>query len=264
MKDFGTFRGMVIGVLTVFLLILLVVSCDLNSTKPGTTGRLVLYISDDPGEFDQVNIVVTRVEAHKSGGSWFVVTEEENTFDLLELSNGVMAVLADAELEPGKYTQLRLILGDGSNVVVDGDSHPLAIPSGLQTGLKLVHEFDLEADYTYELLLDFNVHHSIHTSALGYMLKPTVRIQPLALTGVISGLVEPVGINPVVSVIAADTVMSTAYPDDETGSFKFLGIPAGTYGLEVNATGYVTEVMNEVAVQVGQTTNVGTIELQEE
>jgi hypothetical protein len=264
MKHDGSLKGKMVCGFVTLLLVLFAAGCDWDSTQPGTKGRLLMYISDAPGEFDEVNLVVARVEVHKSGGSWFVVNDEERTFDLLELSNGAMAVLGDTELEPGRYTQIRLILSEGSNVVVDGVTHSLTIPSGFQTGYKLVHSFDLEPDYIYELLIDVDVHNSIHSSALGYMLKPTARVKPLALTGAIQGVVSPPGVNSLVSVIAADTVMTTAYPDAETGYFKFLGIPAGTFDLEVEANGYVTEIVTGVAVQVGHTTNVGTVQLTEE
>ena len=53
------------------------------------------------------------------------------------------------ELEPGKYPMLRLILGDRNTVKLpDGSSHPLRVPSGMQSGLKLQIDLDAQASLT--------------------------------------------------------------------------------------------------------------------
>ena len=56
----------------------------------------------------------------------------------------------------GHCTQIRLKLGAGSNVVVDGVTYPLTVPSGLQSGYKLVGEFDVPASGLVELALDLD------------------------------------------------------------------------------------------------------------
>ena len=236
--------------------------CEGDHIQPGTTGNLLLYITDAPGEFDEVNLNVVRVEVHREGGPWEVINNENQTIDLLEYRNGMMAVLADADLDAGIYTQIRLILGDGNNVVVDGVPHNLTVPSGMQTGLKLVRSFAIEPDYTYELVIDFNVHHSIHTSELGYMLKPTVRVEPLALTGAIGGYVTPVGVDAVVSAMQEDEVVTAAYPDETTGMFKMIALPPGEYHLEIEADGFEKYTSDIMVVQAGHTTDAGTIELE--
>ncbi len=245
------------------LLWLSVLGCESDGVAPGSSGRLVIYISDAPGQFDEVNISISRVEAHKEGGGWFVVNDEPQTFDLLELSNGVTAVLGDAHLEAGFYTQLRLIINEGSNVLTGGNSYPLTISSGEQTGVKLVHAFDIEPDYTYELLLDFDVHHSIHSSALGYMLKPVIRVEALAQTGAIRGSIQQDDAGSVVILYSGEETVTSVYPDIADGSFKFIGIPQGTYSLTVEAEGYQAEHITGLVVQVGETTDAGTIVLTE-
>ena len=109
-------------------------SCS-DSTSPETgQGQLKITMVDSPAGYDQVNIVVTRVEVHKSGSDsssgWFVINNNTATYDLLLLRNGASVVLGNHSLDAGHYTQIRLIIGTGSNVVVDGVTYPLEVPSG--------------------------------------------------------------------------------------------------------------------------------------
>ncbi len=258
-------RTVPLHITVILLFVGLFIGCDTDSTQPGTTGTLRLYIADAPGEFENVNIEITRVDVHRPGpNGWVPINDETRTFDLLEYSNGAMALLGEQELQAGKYTQIRLMLGDGNNVVVNGDTFSLYVPSGYQTGLKLVRQFDIEPDYTYELLIDFDVHRSIHMADGQYMLKPTVRVEPLALTGSIQGYVSPADANAVVSAIDAepDTVVTSAYPD-ETGFFKLIALPSGNYNIAVEAENFENALLEGVTVEAGQTADVGTIELNE-
>ncbi|MEJ2507668.1 MAG: DUF4382 domain-containing protein, partial [Ignavibacteriaceae bacterium] len=59
-------------------------------------------------------------------------------FDLLQLRNGANVLLGDAELQAGSYTQIRLIVTSENYVIVQGIKTLLTIPSGIQTGIKLI------------------------------------------------------------------------------------------------------------------------------
>ena len=93
---------------------------------------------------------------------------------------GANAVLGDTSLSAGKYTQILLIVEDGSYVVDGGVKNNLIIPSGSQSGIKLNHSFDIEGGNLYEFYLDFNVDKSIIITGNGqYKLKPVIRVIPL-------------------------------------------------------------------------------------
>ena len=125
-----------------------------NSTNPPSNnkqGQLKITMVDSPADFDAVNIAVTRVEVYMAdsiNGGWMVINPVPHTYDLLQLTNGANVVLGDTFLIAGHYTQIRLILGEGCNVVVGGVTYPLTIPSGMQTGIKLNHEFDIQPGNT--------------------------------------------------------------------------------------------------------------------
>src|ERR1035437_9508197 len=140
--------------------------CSDSTTSPTTgQGQIKVTMVDSPASFDQVNIVVARVEVLKLGADsssgWIVINNHTATYDLLTLRNGASVVLGDSSLDIGHYTQIRLILGTGSNIVVGGIVYSLDVPSGTQTGIKLNHDFDIQSGVIYELMLNFNADHSI-------------------------------------------------------------------------------------------------------
>ncbi len=226
-------------------------------------GELKLYVTDSPAGYDAVNIVVREVAVHSSSKGWIVINDSVRTFNLLELRNGASSLLGDAKLDAGLYTQIRLILDEGSNVVVDGITYPLSIPSGFQTGVKLNHEFTLESDFTYELLLDFDADKSVHLLGIGsYQMKPVIRVEPLAITGGLSGTIYPVIARATITAIAgSDTI--TADADTLSGWFKMIAVPPASYTLYITAsdTSYADSTVTNVLVMAGQTTNIGVITL---
>src|SRR5882672_10353648 len=121
---------------------LALVGCSRHPATGPSTGTMRIQMTDAPGDFDAVHLVIREVSAHLtdagSSSGWVVINPESTTFDLLTLRNGVFATLGAALVPAGRYTQIRLLLGPGSDVVVGGVSYPLTVPSGLQTGLKLV------------------------------------------------------------------------------------------------------------------------------
>ena len=238
-----------------------------NSTNPtNARGQLKISMVDSPAQFDQVNIVVTRVEVHmadSSEGSWMIVNPVSRTYDLLQLTNGASVVLGDTFLTAGHYTQIRLVLGEGSNVVVNGDPVPLTIPSGMQTGVKLNHEFDIEPNNLYELMLDFNAEKSIHMTGNGkYIMNPVIRVIPVVTSGSISGQVLPTDADADVWTLAGTDTVST-YPDT-SGYFSLLALPAGIYDVHIEPDNgsYADTVVTGINVTAGNDTNIGIVNLQ--
>ena len=95
----------------------------------GQTGELSLEITDaTTTDFQAVYITVDEIQASmapvnesEEDADWITVAIPEQTYNLLELVNGVTEHLGITELEAGEYTQLRLILGhipdDGTNIL---------------------------------------------------------------------------------------------------------------------------------------------------
>jgi len=131
---------------------------------------------------------------------WRVVAEPNKTYNLLDLQNGVKEFLGEENLTAGHYTQVRLILGDEPDesnntlgdahefpnyVLLEGQTpdeinpiqHELVVPSAYQSGIKLIKGFDIEANATTTLTIDFDAEKSIHITGNGtYKMKPTIKI----------------------------------------------------------------------------------------
>jgi len=62
-------------------------------------------------------------------------------------------------------------------VVVDGETFPLMIPSGTQSGIKLNHGFELTEGTLTSITLDFDAGESVHyTPGNGWMMRPVIDV----------------------------------------------------------------------------------------
>jgi hypothetical protein len=92
----------------------------------GNTGTLSLSMVDAPGgTYQAVYVTIQEVqvnvgtnlaaddgEENDSNCQWQTVKTLNQTFNLLELVNGMMAPLGLVDLKPGTYNQIRLLLHD--------------------------------------------------------------------------------------------------------------------------------------------------------
>ena len=169
----------------------LVLACG-GSSNSGS-GTMNVHLVDGPiSGYQAVNINIQSVEISGNGG-WRTLGTPNKTYNLLSLTGGVSEMLASgATLPAGHYSQMRLILGSGNTVkLADGTVQPLTVPSGLQSGVKLVVSFDVAAGTTADVWIDFDAAHSIQVVQAGasgqYLLRPTVWAYDKVVTGSISG-----------------------------------------------------------------------------
>lgn len=168
------------------------------------TGRVTLGITDSPVDSAQKVVVrFTGVEflaGEGSGGSTQTITfTEPKTLDLLALQGGLRDMLLNSqELPAGQYGQVRLMVQAehdsvmDSFITVNGAQHELRVPSGNQTGLKLVHSFSVGAGSTTDYTIDFDLRKSVvFAPGQGYMLKPVLRLVETRSAGKISGTINP-------------------------------------------------------------------------
>ncbi|MEP7027044.1 MAG: DUF4382 domain-containing protein [Candidatus Eisenbacteria bacterium] len=259
--------------LTVAIASAVLVGCSSSPSGPGF-GTMNVRMTDAPGAFDHVNLVVTQVSAHLAGAAaadsdsagsnsgWITLSSEAVTYDLLTLQNGVFVTIGTGRIPAGHYTQIRLKLGAGSTVVVDGVTYPLTVPSGLQTGLKLVGSFDVPANGLLDVALDFDAARSVIQNGAGlYHLKPTVRVMPFSTAGAITGQVAPADVaTTIFAVQASDTLGSALAAAD--GKFTVSVLAPGSYALAFHpASGFRDTTLASVVVASQVTTNVGTVQL---
>lgn len=240
-------------------------ACSDDDKNENQTSRMMVHLTDAPGDYDNVYVDVQDVLIRYSDGDGEVSLGNINTgvYDLLELTGGLTLLLADEEVPSGNVTQMRLVLGDDNTVVVDGETFDLATPSAQQSGLKLNINHTLEAGILYEFILDFDVEESIVLQGNGeYLLKPVIRANTVAESGSITGEVLPTGFQTLVTATNGTETIS-AYTDTD-GKFALNGVPEGTYTVTIEpevASGFSTLVLEDVVVVNGEVNALGTINL---
>jgi hypothetical protein len=259
----------VLALLLIIFIAFPTVSCNDNDDNEKTS-RVNVRMTDAPGDYEAVNIevldVMIKSDANADENGWVSIgTAAPTIYNLLDLTGGVNAVLADNAIVPsGRIGQMRLILGDDNSVVKGGVTFPLHTPSAQQSGLKLLVNQTLEAGFTYDFLLDFDVDKSIVVEAGGsgnFNLHPVIRVSTVVNSGSISGMVTttPAGVQVLASVMV-DNVVVSAYTDAE-GKFRINGIPAGMYSVTLTpdpASGLAPKIVDGVIVVNGQVTDIGT------
>jgi len=234
------------------------------------TGTLGVSLTDAPAcGYDAVNVTVVKVRAHQSSSAsdtdagWTDITlNPARKINLLGLTNGVLDNLGETPLAAGHYTQLRLVLdpntavGLANSVVPTGGVETaLVTPSAVQSGIKLVNEFDVASGQRVDLVLDFDACKSVVKRGNGtYALKPVIKVVPFVLNG-IDGFVDTalLGSGVIVTAQQNGVIVQSSVPNAK-GEF-FLGrLAVGNYDVVVTADGRATAVV--AAVPVASTTSV--------
>ena len=105
---------------------------------------------------------------------WNTITFTGNqTFDLIKLK-GIEDLLGKQTLDAGKYTQVRLTVESAQVTIGNGTPEPATVPSG---ELKFVHPFDIVANKTTVIVMDFDAEKSVNIAGNGkVMIKPVVKL----------------------------------------------------------------------------------------
>ncbi|OGB67683.1 MAG: hypothetical protein A2Y94_12435 [Caldithrix sp. RBG_13_44_9] len=245
------------------------INCDKETnsidTDNGSTGTLKIYLTDSPAEYEAVNITFSEVSAHIND-QWLTVRGDSVTVNLLDWNNGNSIILGEAELPAGHYTQIRLMIQE-AEIVVDGQTFPLTVPSGAQTGLKMGPEFTLTAGSTYELVVDFDVARSIVVTGPrhdphSYKLKPHLRCVPRAISGSISGIVTNPEHLPLAYALQNSDTITSAIVDTSDGYFQLSFLSEGGYTVSLRDTLDQYYNQDNVAVTNGVNNDLGSITLQ--
>lgn len=235
-------------------------STDNTNTTDGTT-PVTIQITDAPGYYDKIFLDIDHIEVITEGGKE-IIDVDRDPFDILSYREGDFLVLAEHDVPSGRLQEVRLVLDDDNTIVVDGVSHDLTTPSGQSSGVKIKVQDDLIPNIAYTLALDFDASKSIQVTGNGkYILKPVVRAIPVAVSGSLTGTIDPVIAMPhVFAIQGTDTLGTLASP---TGKFYFPGIEQGTYKVIVEPTdeSFKADTINNVAVTTGEVKDLGTIEL---
>jgi lipoprotein-anchoring transpeptidase ErfK/SrfK len=196
---------LIVAIAAGLAMVIMLVGGYAGPETPQATGTLQIMVTDAPPEEEVTSIMVTveSVEVHKAAAEQEQEQEQEQnqeqeqeqsannstneeagwlpldilagneTFDLLQIQ-GIEEVLAVAELEPGKYTQIRMTLSNVQVKLGDGDLQDVILPSGK---LKFVRPFDIVEGQTTALLFDFDAEKSVNVTGSGQIIfKPVIKL----------------------------------------------------------------------------------------
>ncbi|MBD3615089.1 MAG: DUF4382 domain-containing protein [Gracilimonas sp.] len=226
---------------------------------------MTVSLTDAPANYDEVNIEILQVlvnknetaeapeDAEDEENGWNPIMDDSLIVNLLDYQNGTLLDLGETELEAGRYNQIRLLLGDNNNVVIDGETYPLTTPSSQQSGYKLNVQADVEEGQVYELVIDFDASQSVVENGSGdYILKPVLRTVNLQFQGSIAGTVLPLEAEPFVYAIAGEDTVGTQA--DDQGNFTLIGLANDTYNVWVNPTNeaYADSLIEGIEIEDGE------------
>jgi hypothetical protein len=214
----------------------------------GSAGSMMkLSVADAPVDgAEKVVVVFTGVELIPNSGNPVTINfDTPKTIDLLNDSGTASAVLFDQPIPAGSYGQVRLLVtadGDASNsyiVMSDGSMHGLMVPSGAQTGLKLVSGFDVPSSGVVDYTIDFDLRQAVVCpggQSPACTLKPVERLVDNTSVGNIQGEVSntlvPTGCTPGVylyaGTVTAPEDMNSAAPAGDTNQPIASKVPVAT------------------------------------
>lgn len=230
-----------------------------NKDKNGGVTTVNVKLTDAPGAYDALYLSIKEVQILTSEGH---STLEVNSpsFNLLKYTMGKDTLIASEEIATGTLQEVRLVLNStGNTVVINGQSYPLTTPSGQTSGVKIKVHDALQEGVAYTMTLDFDAAQSIVQTGNGkYILKPVIRAIPNAVSGSITGIINPAASRPeIIAISGTDTLGSVT---DQNGKFWFPGVPAGTYKIEIKPLNpYINKTIDGVTVTTGSVKDLGTI-----
>ncbi len=161
---------------------------DMSTVAPGLSALAAASELHVTG-VEAITVTFSRVEVHSSANAgdndagWLEVLDSsisvaERTFDLLLVASGNFEVLGLTTLAAGRYQQVRIVIEDAT-ITINGETSPLSISSGAQTGLKLNHNFTIVDGQETNLTLDFDAEQSVKEQPAGsgnFSMKPVIGV----------------------------------------------------------------------------------------
>ncbi|HEX6850821.1 MAG TPA: DUF4382 domain-containing protein [Candidatus Polarisedimenticolaceae bacterium] len=133
------------------------VGCSGTNEVTGGSSQVRVLLTDAPSDsIESANVTISRVYLTSDAGPHVDVMpagDPSVTYDLLDLRNGVEALLADRVVPAGTYGQLRLVVESADVTLVPGltfedgtNFRSLKVPSGMQSGIKVQLATPIDAD----------------------------------------------------------------------------------------------------------------------
>ncbi len=219
-----------------------------SSSESPSTGQLSVALTDSPlADVQSATVWVSRVYLIGGGdtsGPQYTITSTPASYDLLSLQGGVTAALGTVTIPTGAYSQLRFVVDSARITLAGGLTFPggsasatLTVPSGMQTGIKVVFDTPVQVTPGQTVLVaDFDVSQSFVLTGpagapTGALFKPVIHATAENVAASIAGTVTPASAKAKLYAIfssSGDTV-ATALADTVSGAYKLWFLPPGAY-----------------------------------
>lgn len=175
-----------------------------SGDSPDQYGKINLGVTDaaiDGAQHVVVEFTGVELKAVNDSSPEVFDFAAPRRIDLLALEGGGSEILLKDEVLPaGNYEWMRLKVNAGRTAsdsyvdLRDGSRHALFIPSGNQSGLKLIRGFTIGAGSTSNFTIDFDLRRSVIRPPGqngDFILKPVLRIVDNLQVGTLSGTIAP-------------------------------------------------------------------------
>jgi len=297
--------ALTLGLLTMGLGSTLGAGCEDWIKENTSSGKFRLFVTDTPfpAEFlEEATVTVTRVDVRRvvdenpsdpadpglfSPEPVFEthnVFEGEQGFNLVELRNGIVDLLGEAELPVGQYDQVRVVVTGGFARLTDGREFELAVPAEDQAGITLNYTFVVAPGFgglagdalDTELLLDIDLSRAFQVQPSGQVIgdvsqitgfdfhpSSAMRLADLNWSGDVTGMVVDSNFNLLGSVLVTvydeDNQVVAGTVSDPEGSFTILGLPPGTYEVEFTRYLFLDQTIEDVFVTATEVSDLGVV-----
>ncbi len=255
--------------LAVAALALIAGACSSSSNSGPSTGSFSVVLTDATNPLVGSATVYTHgiylIGGSDSSGQHVTITTTPASYDLLSLQNGVTAALGTSTIPVGTYSQMRLIV-DSARVTLASGYHfsdntttrLLTVPSGMQTGIKVVFDSVFVSPGQTILVVDFDVSRNFvftgpPTAPIGVLFKPVLHATVQNVAASIAGTVTPASSHARVFAINGSDTVTTATADTLTGAYKLWFLPPATYTVTAAGTG-LTASPKTITLRAGQDT----------
>lgn len=279
------------SLVAILFVAILLVACQKSGVGKNESQQLSVYLTDHPGEFENVFVQINKVEAkidtstrkhdddhgdkpgdfdqdgddHQKGkhdefGTWQELSFRAGSYDVLALRNGVDTLLASGTVT-GTVRKIRLTVGSVS-VVKNGVTYPVQLLLD-QNNYIYIHvrkEHMRDSSDHKKLWLDFDLGRSIIEVNGAFYLRPVLKPFHDLTSGQVSGTVLPLDAKATVKLFNnKDTAV--AIPGRE-GRYKIRALNEGIYNVSVtSANGYKEATLTNITVTKGRETKIPTITL---
>lgn len=237
-------------------------------------GNFRLIATDEPFTYDRIKaarIVFSKLEVKDISGNFHPGPNREMALDLATLRNGRFTIMADFDLPPGEYQEIKLYVKEASITLKNDKKFEVDVPQGAKEGFMVAFPAKLVVSKkgTNDFLIDFNLSKTFLPrgdltdldKVTGFDFFPVTRLSNLHTAGGVGGKIlssDKTGVVGALIEINHEQWSASAITEVE-GYFAIIGLPAGEYKAKVSAPGHLEQSSISVKVEERKITPFGTI-----